>query len=148
VLKAPRKVTAGKPVTFDGSSSSDPDHDPITYAWRFGDGGTSTAVKPSHAYENPGRYTVRLVVTDEFGAASAAATRTIVVSKPTGCVVPKLHGKSLAAAKRALRKAHCAIGKITHKHSRLVKPGHVIASKPRPHARRRAGSKVALIIAR
>ena len=38
-----------------------------TYFWDFGDGNTSTAFEPSHAYQNPGDYTVMLVVTDASG---------------------------------------------------------------------------------
>ena len=32
-----------------------------TYVWDFGDGTTSTALNPSHTYQNPGQYTVSLI---------------------------------------------------------------------------------------
>ncbi|MEX1001067.1 MAG: T9SS type B sorting domain-containing protein [Crocinitomicaceae bacterium] len=38
-----------------------------TYFWDFGDGNTSTAFEPSHNYQNPGDYTVMLVVSDATG---------------------------------------------------------------------------------
>jgi PKD repeat protein len=46
----------------------------ITWAWTFGDGGTSTLQNPMHAYDAPGTYTVTLTVdngefTDSFSAA-------------------------------------------------------------------------------
>ncbi|MBD3636151.1 MAG: gliding motility-associated C-terminal domain-containing protein [Crocinitomicaceae bacterium] len=37
------------------------------YFWDFGDGQTSTAFQPSHAYQNPGNYLVTLIVTDLDG---------------------------------------------------------------------------------
>src|SRR5207249_12143860 len=64
----------GTAVAFDGSGSSDPDGDAITYAWSFGDGTTGTGVTPSHAYE-VGRASCReRTVNDPHGAASAPAT--------------------------------------------------------------------------
>ncbi|MBA7671773.1 hypothetical protein ES703_79936 [subsurface metagenome] len=51
-------------VTFDGSGSYDPDGDPLTYAWDFGDSSTGTGVNPTHVYTVGGTYTVTLVVND------------------------------------------------------------------------------------
>jgi PKD repeat protein len=62
-------------VRFDGSQSSDPDGDPLSYSWDLnGDGvfGDSTAVAPTYTYTKPGRITVRLRVTDNHGASSTA----------------------------------------------------------------------------
>ena len=59
-------------VAFDGSSSFDLDDEPITYAWDFGDGGTSTAQKPSHTFTTANVFTVRLTVTDQLGATGTA----------------------------------------------------------------------------
>jgi glucose/arabinose dehydrogenase len=67
-------------VNFDGSGSSDPDGDPITYSWDLnGDGiyGDSTAQKPTYTYTTPGTFTVRLQVTDSKGASSVSAPITI-----------------------------------------------------------------------
>jgi hypothetical protein len=60
------------------------------------------------------------------------------------CVVPKLKGDSLSKAKRLLRSAHCAIGKVSkpkaRKHHKLV----VSKSKPGAAAKLAVGSKIAL----
>ena len=44
--------------------AADPDGDALTYAWDFGDGGTSTAANPTHTYTANGKYTATLTVRD------------------------------------------------------------------------------------
>jgi gliding motility-associated-like protein len=39
----------------------------LTYSWTFGDGGSSTAFEPSHAYADTGNYMVTLWVTNAYG---------------------------------------------------------------------------------
>lgn len=60
------------------------------------------------------------------------------------CIVPKLKHKTLAAAKRAIKKAHCAVGKVTRVKSTTKNKGRVISQKPKPGRHLRKGSKVAL----
>ncbi|WP_109830639.1 glycoside hydrolase family 48 protein [Reichenbachiella versicolor] len=59
-------VSGVAPATFnfDGTGSSDPNGDPLTYLWDFGDGSTSTLASPSHVYNLEGNYTVTLIVND------------------------------------------------------------------------------------
>jgi PKD repeat protein len=69
-------------VQFNGSGSSDPDGDPLTYSWDLnGDGtyGDSTAANPSFTYSTAGTYPARLQVTDARGASSLSAPITITV---------------------------------------------------------------------
>jgi len=86
--RAPNAVATASPtsgpapltVNFDGSGSSDPDGDPITYAWDLdGDGAydDSTAQKPTFTYTTAGTYTVRLRVTDSKGATGTSSPITI-----------------------------------------------------------------------
>lgn len=54
-------------VNFTDSTTN---NDPITsYNWSFGDGGTSVQQNPVHTYNNPGLYTVRLIVQTQSGCA-------------------------------------------------------------------------------
>jgi len=43
---------------------------PLTYAWEFGDGATSTEQNPKHTYIRKGLYTVRLTVTNFYGTST------------------------------------------------------------------------------
>jgi PKD repeat protein/glucose/arabinose dehydrogenase len=85
-------VTGGAPplaVSFDGSTSTDPDvGDTLTYAWDFdGNGSTdATGVSASHTYNTAGTYNARLTVTDQ-GGLSNSTTRTITVASGTIAIV-------------------------------------------------------------
>jgi translation initiation factor IF-2 len=46
-------------------------------------------------------------------------------------VVPKVVGKTVAAAKALLTRARCKVGKITHVKSNTVAKGHVASSHPK-----------------
>jgi PKD repeat protein len=68
--------SAGTAITFDGSQSSDPDGDPLTYFWSFGDGNTGTGMNPQHTYAAAGEYFVTLVVNDgQHDSATTIDTR-------------------------------------------------------------------------
>jgi hypothetical protein len=60
----PYSGITGAPIGFNGSGSSDPDGDPLTYAWDFGDGSTASGPTPVHAYLLAGNFAVTLMVTD------------------------------------------------------------------------------------
>jgi PKD repeat protein/glucose/arabinose dehydrogenase len=83
-------------VSFDGSGSSDPDGDPLTYAWDLDADGAyddSTSVQPSYTYTTQGTFNASLRVTDPSGA-SGTATVTITVgnSPPTATINSPLAG--------------------------------------------------------
>jgi PKD repeat protein len=53
---------------------------PTSWAWSFGDGGTSTAKNPSHTYTKEGTYTVKLTVSNKCGSDTEIKDNYITVS--------------------------------------------------------------------
>jgi len=43
-----------------------------TFSWNFGDGSTSSAINPQHAFASPGNYNVSQLVTNSFGCIDSA----------------------------------------------------------------------------
>ena len=73
VASASADVTKGvEPLTvqFSSAGSQDPDGDPLSYHWTFGDGTSSSEQNPTKTYDAIGVYTARLTV-------SAAGDQTI-----------------------------------------------------------------------
>ena len=67
--------------TVDASASTDTAPGTVaSYAWDFGDGTNGTGVTATHTYDTAGTKTISLVVTDDQGLDSAAATRTVTVN--------------------------------------------------------------------
>jgi PKD repeat protein len=69
-------VVTGEAITFTNTSK-----DASSYKWNFGDGTSSDVASPTHAYENPGTYTVTLTAYSKNGKKSDNATATITVTK-------------------------------------------------------------------
>ncbi|MCW7080506.1 MAG: right-handed parallel beta-helix repeat-containing protein, partial [Candidatus Methanospirare jalkutatii] len=67
---SPEKPVVNQPVTFDASSSYDPDGKITAYEWDFGDGNVTntTEEKIKHSYSEAGSYDVTLTVKDDKGA--------------------------------------------------------------------------------
>jgi Pro-kumamolisin, activation domain/IPT/TIG domain/PASTA domain len=108
-----------------------------THDFVFGTSVTLTATAGSHSHfsgwsgggcSGTGTCTVTMnaavSVTATFGANPAPPP-------PKACVVPKLKGKTLRAAKRSLKAHHCRLGRVRHAFSANVKKGHVISQKPK-----------------
>lgn len=63
-------------VNFDGSQSTDPDNDPLTFDWDFGDGSThSDQATVAHEYQTSGTYAAKLTVTDGRGGQDTTTIR-------------------------------------------------------------------------
>src|SRR5262249_38839078 len=63
------------------------------------------------------------------------------------CVVPRVIGKTVAAAKRALSAAFCRPGTIKKAFSK-TRRGRVAAQKPKPRTRLKNGGRVALTVSK
>jgi len=67
-------------ISFDASSSSDPDGSIISYQWDFKDGATGSGQTINHTFSSTGSYNVRLTITDNEGATDST-TKTITVTE-------------------------------------------------------------------
>ncbi|MCI4324304.1 MAG: PKD domain-containing protein [Thermoplasmata archaeon] len=66
-----------------------------SFAWAFGDGGTSTAASGFHTYTNPGEFTVGLNVTDSNGVVVAKTFQVqVAVSELVGPIKSVGHGST------------------------------------------------------
>ena len=64
---SPDNPVVNQAITFDASSSYDPDGYIVSYNWTFGDGTNGTGMIINHSYSSAGNYTVTLTVSDNEG---------------------------------------------------------------------------------
>ena len=71
--------------------STDPGGTIGSWAWNFGDGGTSTAQNPSHTFASANTYNVKLTITDSRNGKQSSATYAVTVASSGtgggGCAV-------------------------------------------------------------
>jgi PKD repeat protein len=109
VLATPQTGAAPLTVSFDGTASSDPDGDPITYAWDLDDDGDfddGTGSTASWTYATDGDRTVRLRVTDGRGASGTASTEVVVGSEPAAVIDAPEGGSTFAVGDRIAFSGH------------------------------------------
>jgi glucose/arabinose dehydrogenase len=101
----PTAVASGEPtsgpaplaVSFSSAGSADPEGQPLTYRWTFGDGATSTTPNPTHTYAERGRYTARLTTSDGNSETISGAVTVTVGSAPTATIVAPTAGRTFRA---------------------------------------------------
>jgi hypothetical protein len=118
--------------------------------------GELTAVAPAGTSAGA----VPISVTTEAGTASSSQPFTYSApTSPAGtgpppappaqptpeCVVPKLHGKKLKAARKIVASADCKLGKVTRKRA-AGKRAEVVKQKPKPGTTRAPRSKVNVVL--
>jgi OOP family OmpA-OmpF porin len=91
----PRAAVSAAPASGDAplrvdltGSGSDADGRVVGYAWELGDGTRAQGPRATHVYERPGRYQVKLTVTDDDGLTGSAvaqvdATAQVAAEPPT-----------------------------------------------------------------
>jgi glucose/arabinose dehydrogenase len=86
----PTNGVAPLTVAFDGTASSDPDGDALTYAWDLdGDGAfdDAAAATASYTYTQPGIHVATLQVTDPSGAAGTSSVTISAGNTPPEAVI-------------------------------------------------------------
>jgi hypothetical protein len=147
---------SSSPVTVTGTAVAGSGIGSITIA------GQTVPVEPNGSWSanvplNPGSNALPVLATDAAGI-TAQGQLTIVYQPPSvagsppvtvnplKCRVPRTKGMKLPAAERALRRAHCRVGKIKHVSSKKLARGRVMGTTPPAGRRLAPGAKVALSV--
>ncbi|MCW3131937.1 MAG: right-handed parallel beta-helix repeat-containing protein [Candidatus Methanospirare jalkutatii] len=77
----PENPFINQTITFDASSSYDPDGAIVSYDWDFDDGNTATGKIVTHAYSSAGEYTVTLTVTDNSSLTNSTTRKVKVIEE-------------------------------------------------------------------
>jgi len=155
-VSAPGSATAGIAAAFS-VAPTDVISPVAGTTWSFGDGATAVGTSVAHAYGAAGTYTATVTATDAVGNATSAS-RTVTVGaappapapapvgpgvpppapslpgvplKATKCKVPQLVNLKASTAKARLKKAHCALGKVTTPKKHKKRKGLVIRKQSR-----------------
>ncbi len=75
---SPDQAVTDEEITFN-DTSTDADNNLTAWSWDLGDGTTKSTRNVTHAYDEPGTYTVELTVTDERGN-EASTTQDVTVA--------------------------------------------------------------------
>jgi glucose/arabinose dehydrogenase/PKD repeat protein len=84
-------------VNFDGSGSTDPDGDSLTFSWQFGDGSTAAGPTVLYTYSSAGTYTASLTVTDGRGGSNSQQVAIAVGAPPVATITTPQPGSLYSA---------------------------------------------------
>jgi hypothetical protein len=116
----------------------------FAYRWNRDGQVIASAGSPGYGVRNGDaghRLTCTVTAANQAGSSSATSAS---VTVPV-CVVPRLVGKSLTTAKKLLKRAHCGVGRVSHRTARGA-ANRVLSQKPGFARRLPPGSKVALVV--
>lgn len=74
--------TVGWAVSMDGTNSSDPNDNIVSYTWTFSDGGSATGPTTTRVYNTPGTYYATLTVTDATSLSDADTVQVTIAPEP------------------------------------------------------------------
>jgi hypothetical protein len=84
-------------VTFSSAGSADPEGDPLSYLWTFGDNGESTDANPAHTYAGNGSYVARLAVSDGTSTSLSPPMTIDVGTRPVPAILSPATGARFGA---------------------------------------------------
>ena len=84
--------TAPLTVSFSSADSVDPEDEPLTYQWTFGDGATSDEANPTHVYSQVGAYVARVTISDGTSSTTSAPVPITVGNKPEPAITSPADG--------------------------------------------------------
>ncbi|HKH31540.1 MAG TPA: S8 family serine peptidase [Gaiellaceae bacterium] len=134
----------GYSFTWDGSGTSVPDTTKDV---------EETTQQLTSARLAPGTYWFHIRTRDNAGNWSAGThagpfvIAAAATSQPARCKVPRVKGKTVAAAKTALKRAGCKLGPVKRVRSRVPK-GRIVAQRPAAGRRVGKGTPVAVTVSR
>ena len=97
VSATPRSGLPPLSVSFSSAGSSDPEGQPLSYNWDFGDGTVSTAANPNHTYVAAGPYVARLWLSDGVNTILSQGLDITVGNPPTATITAPANGRLFRA---------------------------------------------------
>jgi PKD repeat protein len=115
-VASPASGAAPLDVSFTGQGSYDPDAQPLSFSWDFGDGSPlSTLENPAHTYADAGTYLATLTVTEQT-APNASGSEGVVItvgsSPPLAVIDAPIDGSTFAVGDTIVYSGSASIGGV------------------------------------
>ena len=131
-------------LTDSGSHAKDILGDAVALS---GDGATAVLGAPEVRLETGAADVFHASDATSWASTSTPNATLTVAALSAVCVVPKLKGLTVPAAKSALKAKHCRLGQVKRVHAK-GKKGHVVSQSEKPGTRLSVGAKVAVNVAK